>query len=76
MTRRFDAARTRSCIDVLIAYVGADRLPQLITDLEEAGSDNKLWQEFMRRLRRQAGIALPSAADEPKALLDLMDAPE
>lgn len=60
--------------EVLARWAGADRLPELLRELEAAGAGNALWLEFMRRVRRSAGLSSGwSKVDEPKALLDLVD---
>lgn len=60
--------------DLLRAYVGDDRLPALLDDLaiSETATSNRLWAEFVRRLRRAAGLPDRDLPDEPRLLLDLM----
>lgn len=59
---------------VLRGYVG-DRLPQLLADLEatNSGQTNIYFREFLRRIRRGAGLPVPVSEKEPKALLALME---
>jgi len=64
----------KAVAEVLREAVGDERLPQLLTDLAEAGADNHLWLEMIRRVRKAAG--LPAAwtdKDEPRTLLDLLE---
>lgn len=61
--------------DTLARYAGPDRLKDLLADLEqgETAQGNLFWREYLRRIRRSAGLERPDAPPEPKALLDLID---
>ena len=68
----------KDVVSVLAAYVGADQLPAVLTDLEATltAHRNLLFREMLRRIRHAAGLPQAVNDDAPKGLLALMETPK
>jgi hypothetical protein len=69
----------RDVVDALAAYAPGEQLEQLLNDLSrcESTRSNKLFAEFVRRLRRSAGLSPDLAPPGGKGpLLELMEEKE